>query len=187
MNPVDFVAVIALHDYLYLIGGLQLNVDCSSITVGVMQRFDTRSNTWEVLCPMLRARYNVVAATLHGKIYVFGSTDEDSHNTHYSLNTVECFNPVSNTWQTISPMPAPLALGSSVVTFGGTYCYIIEQDDMLDISFSSFDVSTNSWKRLPLPAQTAMWPFTSIVALRGSVLGSNVLSTGSNPRRWFHG
>ena len=37
-NPVDFVAVTTVDDFLYLIGGLQLHADWSTSTVRTMQR-----------------------------------------------------------------------------------------------------------------------------------------------------
>ena len=50
------------------------------------------------------------------------------HNEKYYVNTVECFDPDSNTWQTMSPMPVPLDWGHSIVTFGGSRCYVIGID-----------------------------------------------------------
>ena len=40
-QPIAYVAVTTLQDFLYLIGGLQLHNDRSTTTVSLMQRFNT--------------------------------------------------------------------------------------------------------------------------------------------------
>ena len=147
---------------------------------------------------MRQARYNAVAASVHGKIYVFGGM-YDLNQTQ--LHTVECFDPLSNTWQTMSPMPVPLDWGHSIVTFGGSRCYIIginltkhrDQTDKLTppgeyLELSCFDVSTNLWETLPSPSLRAKWScesFPSIATFRGSVLGCSVQSAGLYTHRWL--
>lgn len=86
-----------MHDFLYVIGGMLLNADRSFSTVGLMLRFDTRNDTWEMVRPMRRARYHAVVATMHGKILAFGGTYAKSWRKQYYLSSVECFDPVSNT------------------------------------------------------------------------------------------
>ena len=113
------------------------------------------------------------------------------------LDTVECFNPVSNTWQSINPMIAPLKRGCSVVTFGGTHCYVIGQtlttsfsenwqtDNLIlpdqHSSYSCFDVSTNSWDIPSSPLGCQWVNFPMIAAFGGSILGHTVRSMVLDP------
>ena len=46
-----------------------------------------------------------IAVSLNEKIYVSGGYYRDVPCGENHLNTVECFDPVSNTWQIMSPMP----------------------------------------------------------------------------------
>merc|ERR1712023_353358 len=46
-QPLDFVSVNALDDFLYLIGGKQIHADWSGTAISMVQRFDTRNDQWE--------------------------------------------------------------------------------------------------------------------------------------------
>ena len=107
---------------------MQLYADWSFSTVGLMLRLDTRNNAWEMLRSMNQARYHAVVASVHGQILVFGGMYANSWSKQYYLSSVECFDPVSNTWHNVNPMPAPFERGSSVITVGGTRCYVIGKD-----------------------------------------------------------
>ena len=52
-------------------------------------------------------------------------------------------------------------------------------------SVSCFDTSMNSWEILPSPSRSVRLLSPSITTVRGSVLGTAVISTGSDPGRWF--
>ena len=68
----------------------------------------------------LEARQQAVVVSSNQKIYVFGGKSGNESFGHYDLNTVERFNPISNIWQTVSPMPFMCDWGCCVVSFGGT-------------------------------------------------------------------
>merc|ERR1712023_343986 len=96
-------------------------------------------------------------------------------------------------------MPVPLTWGCSVVTFGGSRCYVVgihlnEHTNEIPFgecpSLSCFDVSKNCWNTLPSPSlrvkkSFACFPFPSISTFRGSVLGYSVQSIGSDADVWF--
>ena len=133
-------------------------------------------------------RFHAIVATLLGKIYVFGGVRQTLNNRWHYLNTAEWFDTKSNTWKTMNPMLHELEIGSSVITFGGTRCYVLGANlNSYNIhpSFSCFDARTNSWEILPSPKLYVKWPFPSTTAWRGAVLGYSIVSTGSHGARWF--
>ena len=52
-RPTDFVAVTAVSDFLYLMGGAPLGLTYGwGAAVALTQRYDSRSNAWELISPM---------------------------------------------------------------------------------------------------------------------------------------
>lgn len=56
-------------------------------------------NVWFSVAPMPTARSNLAAASASGLIYTIGGTNG------FDLNTVEVYNPSSNSWSTAAPCP----------------------------------------------------------------------------------
>ena len=148
-RPVDFVSVTACNNCLYLIGGMHCDIENYSsleqlwidAAVRLTQRYDVKSNAWELLLPMPQARYWPAAATLNGKIYVFGG-----ENASGSLTTLECFDPLSGEWQILSPMPVALYRGFYVAALGGSMrmhaCGTVESNGRFAVS--CFDTCTRT-------------------------------------------
>lgn len=67
---------------------------------------------------MSTARYNYAAATMNGKIYVAGGSEE---NSVIALNSVECHDPVGDIWTAKHPMNYRLSNFSLVVSQGKLY------------------------------------------------------------------
>lgn len=60
---------------------------------------DEQSNTWTAIANMLSRRSSAGVAVLDGMLYVAGGNDGTS-----CLNSVERFNPKTNTWEGVAPM-----------------------------------------------------------------------------------
>ncbi len=61
----------------------------------------TVGGTWQQLASMPTARQELASAVLNGKIYVIGGLNADG----ISTNTVEVYNPATNTWTSAQPLP----------------------------------------------------------------------------------
>lgn len=61
--------------------------------------FIIQSNTWTAIANMLSRRSSAGVAVLDGMLYVAGGNDGTS-----CLNSVERFNPKTNTWEGVAPM-----------------------------------------------------------------------------------
>lgn len=64
-----------------------------------IERYDLRSNTWIHVANMNGRRLQFGVAVLDDKLYVVGGRDGLK-----TLNTVECYNPKTKSWNVMPPM-----------------------------------------------------------------------------------
>jgi N-acetylneuraminic acid mutarotase len=111
-----------------------------------VELFNTKSSTWIQGIPLGTPRDNAVALTILGKIYVFGGRNRFITD---ALNTVEVFDPLTNTWNIVSQMITPrrtfiaaLVGGLRVIVMGGEgFSKTITKSEI-------YDVKGNTWTKL---------------------------------------
>lgn len=100
-----------LNGEIYVIGGT---------TAGrvEVEHYDPYSNTWALTCPAIKYVTNFTATACHGKLYVIGSCA-----VKYNALTMQCYNPVIDSWMSIcSPfIPKYLSSPCSVCVDGTIY------------------------------------------------------------------
>lgn len=69
------------------------------LKVAVLFWLFKQGNTWTAIANMLSRRSSAGVAVLDGLLYVAGGNDGTS-----CLNSVERFNPKTNTWEGVAPM-----------------------------------------------------------------------------------
>lgn len=118
--------VVAINDLIYAVGG---SVAGDSPT-GVLEVYHPATNTWSTgYAAMPTPRANLMAAEAGGKLYVFGG--HDGPNNSNPLSTAEVYDPATNVWTPLNPLPsaehfgAAGTLGSFIVVVGleGTQKY----------------------------------------------------------------
>lgn len=72
---------------------------------------------WVNLAPLNEPRQEVAVAALNGKIYVIGGILSNGN----TANTVEEYDPVTDTWQFVAPLPAPLHHTTATTVNGKIY------------------------------------------------------------------
>jgi N-acetylneuraminic acid mutarotase len=101
---------------LYAIGGrfrhqFTANVDVTEV-------YDPRTDGWSTGAPLPTTRSGVAAATIGGRIYVFGGEDPDG-----TFGENEAYDPATDSWVSLPPMPtARHGLGAAVV---GQTIYVV--------------------------------------------------------------
>jgi len=90
-----------MNGKVYAVGGH----DSSGNMVNTLEVYDPNSNSWAssttgAIASMRTARYGLAAAAINGKIYAIGGFDGRNY-----LNTVEVYDPGSNSWSTAASMP----------------------------------------------------------------------------------
>ncbi len=92
----------AVESRVYAIGGLISEVD-SVVPRTVVEAYDVTADSWILsFAPPPGPRWYSGCAALDGKIYVIGGTDGDT-----DLSRVDRFDPSTNTWDTVAPLPWP--------------------------------------------------------------------------------
>lgn len=143
---------------IYVFGGSgDLDSSSPGATFTAVESYDPASNTWRRAAPMPTPRYDIAAATgKDGRIYVLGGTSGTvGDGAALALNTVEAYDPATNTWSARAPMPTAryglaavsgpdgriYAIGGCC-TAGGAYVSTVE----------AYDPTSNTWTTAaPLP------------------------------------
>jgi N-acetylneuraminic acid mutarotase len=102
---------------IYAIGGLN-----NDTNLAVNQEYDPIANTWRTKEPMPTPRSGCAVAAYQGKIYVIGGTvGVTTALVSEFTGSVEVYDPVTDTWETKTPMPTPRADLRASVADGKIY------------------------------------------------------------------
>jgi N-acetylneuraminic acid mutarotase len=118
---------------------------------------DLVEDSWNTKAPMNQARADLGAVVVDGKIYAIGGYTARDRYPFDLVDTNECYDPVTDTWTVLAPMPTP-RIGFAIVALQGKiYCMGGYSFDEQGQSVSSgvneiYDIATNSWtvKEMPL-------------------------------------
>ncbi|MCB0059733.1 MAG: putative Ig domain-containing protein, partial [Caldilineaceae bacterium] len=88
---------------LYVVGGLSE----SRVPLGTLEVYDPQTDSWATLATMPTARMGPAVSTIDGRLYVVGGSTASSLATLEVYDTVEVYDPATNTWATLPPMPTP--------------------------------------------------------------------------------
>ncbi|MDD3792125.1 MAG: kelch repeat-containing protein [Candidatus Bathyarchaeota archaeon] len=94
-------AVAVYNHKIYVIGGT-----VGDGYVGNNEVYDPVTNTWTTKASMPTPRADLCASTIDGKIYLIGGKKYSSSAPFYiETDTNECYDPVSDIWETKTPIP----------------------------------------------------------------------------------
>jgi N-acetylneuraminic acid mutarotase len=136
------LAAAVINGKVYAIGGFNIG---SGGIVNTVEVYDPISNSWSTLgmagapASIPTARAFLAAAAVNGKIYAIGG--DPAAGGGY-LNTVEAYDPISNSWSTAASMPtaraglAAAAVNGKVYAIGG---------GNLPNTVEVYDTNSNSW------------------------------------------
>jgi hypothetical protein len=112
-------------------------------------------DSWSTMASMSQARGSLGVVAVDGKIYAIGGhiaphAGRSSENDYVSTN--ECYDPKTNTWITLKPMPTPREGFAIAACAGKIYCiggYGYNESSVLrynDLGVNEvYDVATDSW------------------------------------------
>ncbi|MDA2932434.1 hypothetical protein MYX19_04685 [Nitrospinae bacterium AH-259-F20] len=119
-------AAAVIDGKLYVVGGF-LGFPCcpappgAGAPLGTLEKFDPDTDSWETsegveatLTPMPTPRSNLAAGVINGKLYVVGGSGS-------ILDTVEVYDPATDTWSTETSMPTPRQRLAAAVIAGKLY------------------------------------------------------------------
>jgi N-acetylneuraminic acid mutarotase/glucose/arabinose dehydrogenase len=138
----------AINGKIYVVGGM----DSTGASLAVVEVYDPATNTWSTVAAMTTRRDNPGSAALNGLLYIFGGRTRNANGTseNETLNTVEMYDPATNTWSLKAPMPTgrrtmvvgtlnghAQVMGGEKTSSGGSF----EQNE-------EYDPATDSWRIL---------------------------------------
>jgi N-acetylneuraminic acid mutarotase len=173
------LAAATVNGKIYAIGGRGYSGSLNTVEV-----YDPSSDTWrtdrsvdfslgtflEPLAPMPTARYDFAAAVVDGKIYAISGVAYGGP----TYDTVEVYDPATNTWSTGAPMPttahglAGAALNGKIYAIGGYNVSFLNTSGV-------YDPATNTWSTgAPMPTARASLAAAEANGLIYAVGGSRV-------------
>jgi len=162
--------------------------------------YDPVKDSWKALAPMPTARGAAVAAELGGKIYVIGGASVHPGQKivglsatvpHRALGTNEVYDPETNTWKTLSPMPTSrnhAAVGvanGKIYVLGGRLGSVFVNASPTDV-VEEYDPAIDSWgfakAKMPMPRSgTAYGSYEGkIYVAGGEYLDNQIVGTYRN-------
>ena len=152
------LAAAVVGNAIYAIGGRTFTGGpCSGFgfaELATVERYDIDTDTWTTVAPLPTPRSDLAAATVGGKIYVFGGC----RGSGTVLADVDVYNPITDTWST-TPADLPTARAAMyAVAQKGNEVYVIGGWDGIGFGLATneaYKVSTDSWTTGLPPMPTA--------------------------------
>jgi N-acetylneuraminic acid mutarotase len=138
-----------INGILYAVGG----DDDNGNILSTVEAYDPSTDTWTTKAPMPTARVGLAGGIINGKFYAVGGVSSMCGSTEL-CNTVEAYDPSSDTWTTKAPMPTArwrLAAGvvNGILYAVGGCCDV---NGVAIDTLEAYDPTTNTWTtKAPIP------------------------------------
>lgn len=158
-------STVRLGDKIYIMGGILFGQSATNETtietIDKVEAYSISQDSWTTVAPLPIAMNHANAAVVDGKIYVLGGLAGGV--VWRAFPDCYVYDPKTDHWTTLPPMPRDQARGSSAVGVRGTKIYLAAGMRSLDGSLgglhdtvdtvTSYDSKNGAWKTLPsLPA-----------------------------------
>jgi N-acetylneuraminic acid mutarotase len=120
-TPRNHLTAGVMGQVFYAVGGRSGGMHSASSAV---EAFDPATSTWTAKAALPTARSGIAGVAVNGCFYVFGGEGNPAHPQGVFAQ-VEAYNPRTNTWQSLTPMPTPrhgigaAAIGPRIYLPGG--------------------------------------------------------------------
>ena len=168
----NYITSEVIDGKIYVIGG-QSGKTSTSCT-GKVEVYDPITDTWETKTPMPTIRYGLASAVVNGKIYAIGGYGKiPGTNTFGYLNTVEVYDPATDTWETKSNMPTnrgdltSAVINGKIYVIGGYFKGAVN-------TVEAYDPATDTW-------ETKANMLTSRYSLVSGVVDGKIYAIGGQP------
>jgi len=151
--------------------------------VSTVEAYDPTTDRWSAVAPMPSARRYLMAATdRHGRIYAIGGAAPPALAGF--RNTVQRYDPQTDSWATVAPLPAPRCCGA-VATGRDGRIYVAGGFNVQGQigAVDAYDPESDAWESVaPLPSPLAGGPATAawsngLIYVMGGITGINTIPT----------
>lgn len=143
-------AVAQVNGKIYVFGGTSNgSATLEGQKTNTTYEYNPSSDKWTRKRDMPSIRSAATASVVNEKIYVIGGYYNDVNNKIIRTNTVDIYDPNSDTWSSAPPMPTARSWASSVTldnkiyVVGGT-----DNTGAKSFDVKCFDTATNTWKKM---------------------------------------
>lgn len=108
------MGVAILDRYLYVVGGNNSTQDVLSS----VEKYSFDEDKWTTVCPMSVCRAIPAVASADGILYVAGGDqpcEVNFYRAQVTISSVECYDPLTNTWKTCPDLPVSRSEAGAVV------------------------------------------------------------------------
>ncbi|MBP0114142.1 Kelch repeat-containing protein [Bradyrhizobium vignae] len=162
--PAGEIVGTVIGDEWYVLAGLDTR---THRPLGLVYVFDTKAGSWAQKRAMPQPAHHVMTAALDGKIYVFGGfinpagePEATNESGWQPVDSSWVFDPATDTWTPLAPMPTPRGAGWAVALNGEIYLIGGVQADVRDAptaplspgspqrvlgTVEQYDPSTDQW------------------------------------------
>jgi prepilin-type N-terminal cleavage/methylation domain-containing protein len=116
LGPQTHAASGVINGVLYLAGGTNCCVETNTFTA-----YDIGTNSWTIKPNMPTVRQGAVGGVIGGKLYVAGGINTQNQAGRPPLATLEMFDPGTNGWSSLAPMPTARSVSGGGVVNGIFY------------------------------------------------------------------
>ncbi|XP_047243856.1 kelch-like protein 29 isoform X2 [Girardinichthys multiradiatus] len=138
----EFFSVISAGDNIYLSGGTE-----SGVMVADVWCYMSLLDNWNLVSRMTVARCRHNSLVYDGKLYTIGGLGVSGN-----LDHVERYDTITNTWETVSPLPKPVHSAAATVCGGKIYVFggVNEAGRSAGV-LQSYIPQTNAWSFIESP------------------------------------
>jgi N-acetylneuraminic acid mutarotase len=134
----------------YIVGGRTWTPD-SVFMDNSMWAYDAASDHWTIAAPIPTKRAFLAVGVVNGVLYAIGGDSSTGGQEGWGpccLNTVEAYDPSTNTWTSKAPLHTPRAAAAAAVVNGTLYVFGGENNGAGLSSVEAYDPATDSWTEL---------------------------------------
>ncbi|MCP5244672.1 MAG: galactose oxidase [Burkholderiales bacterium] len=142
------IAAAALDGKIYAVGGFNQPRLSSVLDFAIsrdVEIYDPATDIWSTTTPLPEGRHHAGIAAVDGFLYIIGGFSKSGFSVWHAVNTVYQFNPATQIWRKVAPMPtARGALG--VAVYQGKIYAIGGYDGKQNSGANEiYDPKTDSW------------------------------------------
>lgn len=182
-------AVANIGNKIYVMGGITANVSSDGVldvetlrTVQDVQVYGIDQDSWSYAASMPISVNHGNAATVNGKIYMLGGLSGTNLSSWNALSDSYLYDPQSDTWTDLPPMPNGTARGACAVGVYGSTIYLAGGITMIELADDGIQASVSTVTAFNTETREWYTDFPPLPGPRdhvaGAVIGSTFYVTG---------